>query len=376
MKSKVLIIRSTSIFKDSRTIKLINELLSLGYEVEILGWDRQGEYGDSILEYQYGGNTAKIYLFKRYCPYGAGLKNIFNFVRFRSWIKKQVKGRKDDYIIHSCDFDTGDIAYRVKKNKKFIYDIFDYYSESRNLPKFIRHFFAKRENSLINKSDAVVICSEQRKVQIAKSKPKKLFIIHNSPNIEDVKDIFQLKSNSKKIKVAYVGVLAENRLLKEIFDASKNYENIELHIGGLGVYKEYIQNLEKKQSNIYFYGSMNYQDVLALEKKCDVLFATYNPKIANHKYSAPNKFYEAGALSKPIIVCEGTGIDEPVKEYNTGLVVKYNADEFYSAVNYLSKNQAIMKKLGNQGHKAYIDYFSWDEMKKRIKNLYEYVEKL
>ena len=44
---KVVVVRSTSIFKDSRTSKLITELLSLGVDVTVLGWDRLNEYKET-----------------------------------------------------------------------------------------------------------------------------------------------------------------------------------------------------------------------------------------------------------------------------------------------------------------------------------------
>ena len=101
------------------------------------------------------------------------------------------------------------------------------------------------------------------------------------------------------------------------------------------------------------------------------MFATYNPDIKNHKFSAPNKFYEAGALSKPIIVCDGTGVDELVSQYNTGLIIKYNADAFYGALNKLINDKTLQKNLAENGRVAYLSNFSWDIMKSRIKGLYE-----
>lgn len=376
MKSKVLIIRSTSILKDSRTIKLINELLNFGYDVETLGWDRLGEYDSDEMDYKFGGKTAKIFFFKQKCQYGAGLKNINNFIKFRKWIKQQIKKRDDNYIIHACDFDTASVAFKAKGGKKFIYDIYDYFSESRNLPKIFKNIISKSENKIINASDAVIICSEQRIKQIEKTNPKKLFVIHNTPNINNICSDFKLKSSSNKTKVAYVGVLSGNRLLKEILEKSSDFPDIELHIGGVGELENEVKSISQKQDNVFYYGSMPYDDVLALERNCDILFATYNPNIPNHKYSAPNKFYEAGALSKPVIVCKNTGIDEVVESGGVGFAIQYDADEFYNVINKLAKDKNMLLEYGKRGHEVYLKNYSWEEMKKRIKSLYDYVEGL
>ena len=52
------------------------------------------------------------------------------------------------------------------------------------------------------------------------------------------------------------------------------------------------------------YGKLQYSQTLALESQCDIRVATYDPSIRNHKYSAPNKFYESLMLGKPIIMAK------------------------------------------------------------------------
>ena len=109
---------------------------------------------------------------------------------------------------------------------------------------------------------------------------------------------------------------------------------------------------------------MNYYDVLRLEKECDILFATYNPKIENHKFSAPNKLYEAMALGKPIIVCKNTGIDKLVDKNKLGIVINYDSNEFLKAIKLLEKNKDYeSSKL------LYNNKYSWNVMKEKLKKL-------
>ncbi len=373
MKPKILIIRSTSIIKDSRTIKYINLFLEIGYEVEVLGWDRSNEFQPET-DYVYNGMIAKIFYCKKQAKYGAGIKNIHNFMVFKRWIRKQLKKRGNEYLIYACDYDVASTAICCKRNRKFIYDIYDYFADSRNFPKVLKNYFRRKENSIINKADAVVVCTEQRKQQIAGTKPKNLFVIHNTPDITFDSSNFQLKSNNEKTKIVYVGVLGAERLLNEICDNIGKHPNIELHIGGIGQYEEKVKKLSETTSNVFYYGSMTYDKVLSLESKCDILFATYNPAVPNHKYSAPNKFYEAGALAKPIIVCENTGIDKSVVDNDMGIVVDYNPNAFFDAVEKLANDKSQIKRLGENGNNAYNEFYSWDIMKKRIKEMLEMVE--
>ena len=146
-----------------------------------------------------------------------------------------------------------------------------------------------------------------------------------------------------------------------------------MHIGGIGKYSKEFEEASKKYDNIHYYGSLNYDKVLELESECDILFATYDPKIPNHRYSAPNKFYEAGALKKPIIVCRNTGVDKLVEENKCGFVIEYSANEFYSIIENISKDKETLKELGENGFNAYVNKYSWEIMQNRIKDLYEHI---
>ena len=369
---KAVIIRSTSIFKDSRTTKLVKELLLQGVEVTVLGWDRLNEYSDQE-EIVVGERKAKIIFYKEYCPYGGGIKNLMKSLRFQRWVKKKIKSLSEDYIIHCCDYDTAKPAFKVRGKKKLIYDIFDYFSESRSLPVLAKNLIKKGENKIVNKADAVVICTEQRRDQIKDCSPKKLFVIHNTPNL-NVDFATEKNLTSDKFKVVYVGVLAENRLLKEILEKSKDYKDIEFHIGGIGQLAPYVKQLSEQQDNVIYHASMNYEEVLKLEKNAHLLFATYDPNIPNHKYSAPNKFYEAGALAKPIIVCKNTGVDVLVESSNCGLTIEYDASDFYEKVEILISNKNLYEEFCKNGKSAYETNYSWSIMRQRIGQLYKAVE--
>ena len=149
-----------------------------------------------------------------------------------------------------------------------------------------------------------------------------------------------------------------------------NYTNIELHIGGFGYFEDYFKSLSVKLDNIYYYGQLNYSDVLQLESECDVLFATYNPQIINHRFSAPNKIYEAMALKKPIVVCNNTGVDELINRYDMGLSIDYKAEEFFRVILILQKNLNMRIKMGQNGRNAYDKVFSWNIMEHKLSALY------
>lgn len=367
MNKRVLFLRSTSIIDDSRALKEIEALVKDGYQVSVYGWDRNGKKPNSTLKFKNG--TAHLEYCSLSCSYGGGLKNLFKMLRFQWNLAKYLKKNKKNYdIIHSCDLDTGMVAkrYAKKYHKKLVYDIFDYYIDAHSFPSPISKLLENQEIKTINRADVTIICTEQRQKQIVKAYPKKVMVIHNTPNIPtDLSSTSSMKKNHK-IKIVYVGVLQDHRLLKEITEQLKDNNQIELHIGGFGIYEDYFQGMAKAYPNIYFYGSMEYLDVLKLESQADILFATYDPTIPNHKYSAPNKIYEAMALGKPIIVCEGTGIDKVVTTNHFGVAIPYDSKAFEEAITKIMKQNYKSEEI-----KKVYSLYHWDTMEKRLLETYK-----
>lgn len=369
----IIYIRSTSIINDSRASKEISSLLNNNYNVYVLGLDRDKKIKDydniSLNNKNINGS-----FFKFNCRYGIGVKTIIGLFFFQIWLlyKLIINNKKYKYV-HACDFDCGFVSMIICKifNKKMVYDIYDYYSDSRNMPNKIEKIINKLENKVINYSVVTIICGEWRKKQIEGSSPKKIVVIHNTPDINLVDRKVIVKSSNKKIKIAYVGILQEHRLLMEILEEVKTKEKYELHIGGFGLYEDYLIKMSEKYNNIYFYGSLVYADVLNLEKDCDLLFATYDPKIRNHKYSAPNKIYEAMALGKPIIVCKNTGIDKFVTKYKLGQVINYDAKDFFDKINNIFSENKKLKEFSFNSKKLYNEKFSWSIMEKKLINIYK-----
>lgn len=359
LKKQVLFLRSTSVVNDSRAKKEIDFYKENNCNVIVLGWNRQKlNIPDT--------EDIKYIMYEKKSEYGNGLKNIFKLLGFEMYIYRKVKKYKNNIdIIHACDFDTAFVAYKAfrKSRTKFLYDIYDFYVDCHNLKKF-KSAVENKDIKLINNSDIVLICSEKRKQQIAKSNPKKVLIIHNSPEVVE-KNTEMKPFDEKCVKVCYVGILQDDRLLVEVCNEVKNSKEVELHIGGFGKYETYFENMAKKYHNIKYYGSMNYDEVLKLEKDCDILFATYNPEIPNHKYSAPNKVYEAMALGKPIIVCKNTGIDEMVSNNKIGYAIDYSAKEFMDKIKNINELEYL--SMAKNAKKVYLEKYSWEKMKALLK---------
>ena len=148
-------------------------------------------------------------------------------------------------------------------------------------------------------------------------------------------------------------------------------KNVEFYCGGFGNEEKIISKLAEENENIHFYGKMEYIDVLYLESQCDILPALYNPTLKNHKYAAPNKFYEALMLGKSILAFENTGIDEMIKEYSLGIVCKDYEKDIFTGLNNLIKKIEENKIINTEFKKIFREKFSWNIMEKKLLNVYK-----
>lgn len=368
-KTRVCILRSNPVRPDSRVEKEAWSLAKAGYDVHILAWDRDTNV-EEISDYiQVADVQIPITRLGYKASYGEGMKNLKAFLAFQFGMRKWL--RKHDFdVVHACDFDTAFFSKGVvrRKKEKFVFDIFDFlYGE----PKGIVQTTVKRvQLQIINNADATIICTEERNKQIIGSSPKKLTVIHNTPASAQFRQCDKKTKETNRIKIVYVGILQDFRLLKEIADAVSAINNIEFHVGGFGKYEDYFKDMAKNFDNIYFYGRLTYDQTLSLENECDIMLAIYDPAIENHRFAAPNKFYESLMLGKPVVMVKNTGMSQVVENNGIGVLIDYSKDGFVSGINKLIEMKDNWHSIGEKMKELYKDQYCWDEMERRLIQIY------
>ena len=310
----VIFLRSTDGNPDSRLQKYLDCLSINNISYLVLCWDRFLKFED---------NKNFTYFHKK-AEYGSGMKNIGKLILFNLFLFKQLYKRRKTYnVIHACDFDTilPAIFMKLICRKKVIYDIFDWFVDSRELHNpFIKRIILQFEKYSLKKADITIICEEERRKQLC-IQPKTLWVLPNIPyfscNIESIN-----KSINKPINISYVGVLTRHRGLEKILEiVSQNPHSLTLEIAGFGELEKLIIQYKKKYSNITFHGSVPYEKGLAIMNQSDLILAIYETDIPNHIYAAPNKYYEGLFLGIPILTTQKTFVGEKTEKYKTGFSV-------------------------------------------------------
>ena len=370
-------IRSHIVPPDPPVEKAARFLVKKGYEVKVVCWDRDDNYKikTDYMPVEEGG--IEIVKFGIKGTFSGGIKkNLVPMIKFLQRLSKYMKENKDSFdIIHAFDLDTGLVAnkYAKKYNKKFVYHILDFYAACRlKKSTFLYNAVKNVEFNVINNADATIVCSEKRIEQIEGSNPKKLLVIHNTP--EKV-DFNASKIENDKMKIVYAGVFLYGRLIDELLEIVEADEKMELHIAGFGEMEEKIASLSQKCERIHYYGKLPYNEVLKIESECDIMTVLYDPKIPNHNYAAPNKLYEALMLGKPFIMCKNTGWDEVVEKEKIGILIECGKEGLRRGLNTLYENKANWEQMSVKGKQLYNDKYSWDVMKTRISSLYDEISR-
>lgn len=364
---KIILFRSNNIF-DSRVNKYHNYYERAGIDYTIVGWDRKGEgwKKDKYDFFQYrageavGGMTA--------------IKNHFKWMRF---VYRYLKQHKGVTTIHACDLNSAFPAALYKalhrRDVTLIFDACDWFSANFASNKLLNIIFGRMEKFSCKWADELIICEPERKEQIQFKLRKEPIVLRNIPEISPtaftgIQDKY--KFPNKNPTIAYMGGLVEARFLMELLSLSET-EGFNLLIAGYGD-KKIVNKCEELngRENVRYFGRVQMEEGLNMENSADIIYAMYCKVNPNHIFAAPNKYYEALLLGKPLITTKGTIVGDKVEKYNTGWVVEEDINEMRALIRNLNQHEietkgSKSKELWSNNYQYHIKYF-FDNVYSRV----------
>lgn len=351
-------LRCATVNDDIRLKKYIQACESREINFFALTWDRLRKNDCESYEIQYN----------RYSAYGKRWRNLFNKLSWQFYLLRHlIRYRKKYNVIHACNFDTIFPALIIKffYNKKVIYDVYDSFSSDlavNILGRFIRFI----DKYFIGKSDTLILADKKRTQQMnIDDSVYNLFLdIENVPNYSS-KSLSKSSINFTNINLSYVGVFDKMRGLEELMQFIEKNDGFVLKIAGNGTLINLVEEYASKCPRIIYYGVVKYEDGLKIMQDSDFIIGMYYKTVSNHIYAAPNKFFEALFLAKPLITTKGTLVGNKIEKYMTGYTIDEGEDEIANFFCTLLDNkqnsekqyQIIIRNASELWNNNYADYF-------------------
>ena len=338
-------------------------------DYKVIAWNRNGS----------AKPEEHICFFKRRSEYGKRIKNIPNKIAWMFFVMKEIfKNRATCTAIHACDIDAIIPALIVGKilGKTVVFDIFDWIS-SLTGKGFVYRVVEWAQNIAYKYSDHIILCEEERKAQ-AKTKNPNVHVLPNIPNgmislDQETLAITENNLEQYKFVVSYVGVFDKDRGLENLLQCVANNKDILLNIAGFGVLGDMIQEYAKQNSNIVYWGRVEYPIGQAIQKNSSLIAAMYHLTSPLHKYAAPNKYYESLKLGVPMITTENTLVGSKVDRYDTGFVLDESIESLHTLfgrgdlLDEITRKKVNCHKVWDEVYSGYFDTFMQEEYLVMIK---------
>lgn len=254
---------------------------------------------------------------------------LFKYIRFSSFIVKQIRKNKYDRIIilGSNGGVMALLSNYLEKHFKHRYwlDIRDYTYEN------FKPYYKMIKKSIMN-SFNTAISSKKYETFLPKYDYS---IVHNIDLININKSIESRKNliKSDKIRISYIGLNGYFDYQKKLVDIFANDDRFILQFYGLNseIIKDYCE--KNHVQNVDFYGKFDSNKTAEFYQKTDIINNIYGNDRLALTTALSNKLYFSLALNIPILVCKNTYMEEVTKEAGNGFVIdfdsKTNPDDLY-----------------------------------------------
>lgn len=122
------------------------------------------------------------------------------------------------------------------------------------------------------------------------------------------------------------------------------------------------------QDRVRFLGRLPHRQVLEHMAHCDIF------SLPSWEEGFGVVYLEAMAQGKPVIGCQGQGIEDFVEQQKTGLLVKpRDVDSLTEAIDFLLSNPEKAEEIGERARRVVLENYTWDKNAERTMAVYEEV---
>lgn len=316
------------------------------------------------------------------------------FPVYFNWWKKYLQeifqtNTFDIIHIHDLPLTKVGVHFKQKHNLKLVVDLHENWPAVLEKAVHTNTFLGKilspislwrkYEKNILKKADLIVTVVEEMKERIAKLgiERKNMTIVHNAISKNRYKNQGECP-NKNFFTLFYAGDINYVRGLQNILDdlkiAKKKIKNLRVWIIGKGNYLKKLKKLVEEKGLIDIFSFLGWQPLEEVMKKlenADIGLMT-QLRWEQSDCSSPNKLFQYMFKSKPYLVDFSDSINRIANETQSGLVFDHNVKEdFYKKLLYLYQHPEERKKMGENGNKAILTKYNWDNTVKDFLDKYK-----
>ncbi|MGE7717792.1 glycosyltransferase family 4 protein [Priestia megaterium] len=387
-------------FLDARIFqKEAKSLLKQGYEVTMIVprvkgclFDISGKmFVDSFKSDIFTYEGIKIITYEQFYPH-KNLKNLnYNiksgsYHRFNDLLTKIGIEQEAD-IYHAHEFFSLYSGIGIKrtlhatkaKDIKLIYDSHeldpDPHTTNNQTTKIMidmLQFMLKEVNYLITVSESIKAWYQNLSPNLP------IEIIYNSPPLSP--NLSFSKRNNDTFSAVYEGLIHKtkgnfNKLIEITEICNKEIDFKFRIIGGTkGIERDQLLVPSHLKDKIELLGWIDYTKLPLALSNVDLGWIDLEPEQSlNHRYAMPNKFFSYLNNGIPVLVNNCNDMKKFIESHQCGHVInkmKATSEDYADAIISLYRNKSTLKKMGINARKIMKDVYRWEEMEKRLFNIY------
>jgi glycosyltransferase involved in cell wall biosynthesis len=291
------------------------------------------------------------------------------------------KERADIYHIHSPELIPVGLSLKLL-GRTVIYDAHEAYGEkffSRDyiLPFFrpiLRKFFPVFERLMGRFFDHIIAADRFVAAQFDQDH---LTILANYPTLASVENVASNVPDKPiyhgKTILVYAGGLTRDRGLLQMIAALDLLSDldIELQLFGRFEFPEDVDRV-KASRNVRYLGFVTFEEILRHLVKADIGLALFQP-VPAYQYAGENttKLFEYMACGLAVIASNFQNLRNFVEGDQIGICVDPTSpEEIASSVRYFHENRRVLREMGENGRKAVLEKYNWDQEGKKLLKIY------
>jgi glycosyltransferase involved in cell wall biosynthesis len=271
------------------------------------------------------------------------------------------KHRSRISLVHAVDLDTAVSAWIARRLIGLPYVN---YADSRMIGGRMRRLLAMLEAMLVRDAAFVILADEARKDQHQRLPDDRVLVVENVPVAGRVEARARAAPLSRpdRLRIGYLGTFEPRaRGLEDLIAAVEGNSAVELHIAGSGLLREAVAASARRCDRIILHPPLGHEDGLALMSECDIIVGLYYSFVPNHRYAAPNKYYEHLLTGRPLLTSKGTPPGSKVEQHDTGWAIEDGQAPIAEFLARVVANPAELKRKASRAaalwQRCFADHF-------------------